>query len=217
MKRNKKILTASVALSVMFSFAVAGVVPAKAATGFNSQGADLGELFVLDNLFRNAGNSNVLSGGDTTNLGNLFILNKLFNADTTSAAVAVVPSVADRVAGKIVIQVEANGEAWYVSPTTKQRTYLNGANTAYKVMGEMSTGISNADFNAINTGNAADVPARVVGKFLLKVEDKGKLYYVNPTDKKIIMVSSPADATNVIKTTGLGISNSDINKITVAK
>lgn len=211
---RKKFTASLLVAALALSFAVIGVAPAKAA-GFTDQDADMGDLFVLDKLFRGNGNSRILSNSDGANLGNLFILDKLFN-DRGQEVVAVAPSVADRVAGKIVIQVEENGEAWYVSPASKERTYLNGPNTAYQVMADMALGISNDDFDAINTGDSADVPSRVVGRFLLKVEDSGKMYYVNPTDKSITMIASPADAQSIITSTGIGISNNDIAKIAVA-
>lgn len=216
--KAKKLTSSLIAFFLVFAAAFVVAGNAKAASLLNKQ-ADLSDLFVLDKLFK--GSDSRIFDQSGSNLGNLFILDKLFN-DTVAtqpvpaAAPVAVVSVADRVAGKIVLQVQNNGEAWYVNPATKKRTFLNGPNSAYQAMAKMSLGISNADFNAINTGNAANVPARVSGRFLLKTEDSGKLYYVNPTNKQIYQISNPGDAGKVMAQTGLGISNADLNQIAVA-
>ncbi len=51
------------------------------------------------------------------------------------------------------------------------------------------------------------------GKILLQVESKGEAWYVNPTDNKRYYLGSPADAFNIMKNLGLGISNDDFNKL----
>ncbi len=48
--------------------------------------------------------------------------------------------------GKIFLAVEENGEAWYVNPTDLKRYYLGRPEDAFKIMRELSTGITNEDF-----------------------------------------------------------------------
>ncbi|MFH0892506.1 MAG: hypothetical protein V1867_07045 [Candidatus Falkowbacteria bacterium] len=194
-------------------FAVAAIVigvvspmaPAAAAgilNGLNGAG-NIGDLFALDRLF------NV--GDDAqTNLGDLFILDQLF-PQQTAVAVAPIP-LRQQLAGRILIQTEAAGRAWYVNPADTQRYYLNGPQAALTIMGEQATGITNANFDAF--GGTA--PSRLAGKFLLKVEDSGKLYYVNPTDRNIVPVIGAAGAFNLIEDRGLGITNANIEQIPVA-
>ena len=111
--------------------------------------------------------------------------------------------------GKILLQVEAKGEAWYVNPDNEQRYYLGRPADAFKVMRDLGLGISNADFNSFN-GYA---PKRLAGKILIKVQDSGKAYYVNPTDSKLYYLGQPSDAFNVMRQLGLGISNNDLATI----
>ena len=48
--------------------------------------------------------------------------------------------------GMIFLQVENNGEAWYVNPVDSKRYYLGKPEDAFRVMRELSTGITNEDF-----------------------------------------------------------------------
>ena len=54
-----------------------------------------------------------------------------------------------KLSGRILLQVEANGEAWYVSPIDKKRYYLKDGEAAFKIMKYLSLGITNADLNMI--------------------------------------------------------------------
>lgn len=86
-----------------------------------------------------------------------------FGLGITDADLALVPSVeeatkmlsvssvcatnatAKRLAGKILLQVEQKGEAWYVHPTLCYRIYLRDGDAAYDTMRYLSLGISDAD------------------------------------------------------------------------
>ena len=180
-----------------------------AATSIVNRSQGLGDLFILDALFNNASDNQVLSGSSGATLGDLFILDKLFPV-TTAAAPTV--SLGQQLAGRIVIQVESHGEAWYVRPSDFKRVSLGDPTAAFNYMKSVAVGISNADFNSYN-GTA---PSRLSGKFLLKTEDNGKLYYVNPVDHKMIYVNGASGAAALIQSVGLGITNANLNKITVA-
>lgn len=116
---------------------------------------------------------------------------------------------ATRLKGKILLQVESNGEAWYINPENEKRYYLGRPDDAFQVMRELGLGISNKDFDSFN--NYA--PSRLSGKILLKVEDSGKAYYVNPVDLKMHYLGRPADAFQIMRNLGLGITNNDLNTI----
>ena len=61
-------------------------------------------------------------------------------------------TLADDLAGKILLQVEANGEAWYVHPESKERFFLNRPHSAFEIMREQGVGITNANINLIPIG-----------------------------------------------------------------
>lgn len=55
----------------------------------------------------------------------------------------------ERVRGKILLQVEQNGEAWYVSPGKRLRYYLGTPQDAFDIMRNFGGGMSNRDFEKI--------------------------------------------------------------------
>ncbi|MDP2755509.1 MAG: hypothetical protein Q8P40_14120, partial [Nitrospirota bacterium] len=61
----------------------------------------------------------------------------------------------------------------------------------------------------------AAYPDHVLGKILIDVDDYGKAYYICPKDKKRYYLGKPDDAFAVMKQLGLGITNENLNKITV--
>lgn len=54
--------------------------------------------------------------------------------------------------GKILLQVESNGEAWYLSPITTKAYFLGRPDDAFRVMREQGVGISNSDLEKIPVG-----------------------------------------------------------------
>jgi hypothetical protein len=170
--------------------------------------------------------------------------------------------------GKIMLKVEANGEAYYIHPSTQKMYYLGRPDDAFKVMREQGVGITNENLYKIPIGVAAtsetdsdndglsDYLERTLGlnannadtdsdgykdgielaggyspwgvgkqnldskfakaqfgKILIQVEKAGEAWYVNPTDGKRYFLGRPADAFNVMRNLGLGISNSNFNSI----
>ncbi|OGY43974.1 MAG: hypothetical protein A2731_02495 [Candidatus Buchananbacteria bacterium RIFCSPHIGHO2_01_FULL_39_8] len=57
-----------------------------------------------------------------------------------------------RLKGRILLQVEENGEAWYVDPETEKKFYLKDGNSAYTALGAFGLGISNEDLAKIPVG-----------------------------------------------------------------
>jgi len=55
-------------------------------------------------------------------------------------------SLANRQKGKILLQVQSHGEAWYVNPKDGKRYFLGTADDAYQVMRKQSLGIAERDF-----------------------------------------------------------------------
>ncbi|MDO8676343.1 MAG: hypothetical protein Q7K16_01690 [Candidatus Azambacteria bacterium] len=134
-----------------------------------------------------------------------FIMSVMLIGINNSSAAALATSLK----GKILLQAESKGEAWYVNPSNETRYYLGRPADAFRVMRELGLGITNKDFASFN-GYA---PSRLSGKILLKVEDGGKAYYVNPVDLKIYYLGGPADAFRVMRELGLGITDKNLSLI----
>jgi len=182
-------------------------------------GNSLGDAFILSKLF---GADSMIGGMSSAgSIGNLFILDKLFAkpvvttvaSPSTTVVTPTVVTVAQRMAGKIVIQTQDKGQAWYVSPVTLKRSFLGPTPAdAMQVMADQALGVSNSTFESY--GGVA--PANLSGRFLIKPDDSGKLYYVKTSDRSIVSISSPSDALQLIQEVGVGITNADLAKITVA-
>ncbi|MFH0955785.1 MAG: hypothetical protein V1801_01040, partial [Candidatus Falkowbacteria bacterium] len=59
-------------------------------------------------------------------------------------------------AGRILLQVEDKGQAWYVSPADEKRYSLGRPNDAFYLMQKLSIGISNKDLEKIPIGIQAN-------------------------------------------------------------
>ncbi|MDA3802306.1 MAG: hypothetical protein PF488_00175 [Patescibacteria group bacterium] len=55
----------------------------------------------------------------------------------------------DRLSGRILLQVEDHGEAWYLNPKTLERSFLGRPDDAFRVMREEGLGISNTNLDRI--------------------------------------------------------------------
>ena len=65
-------------------------------------------------------------------------------------------TLAQRMAGRILLEVEKNGEAWYVSPDNLMRHYLGRPEDAFALMRGRGVGITNADLARIPVGFCDD-------------------------------------------------------------
>jgi hypothetical protein len=64
----------------------------------------------------------------------------------------------ERVKGMILLQVETNGEAWYVSPDDGKRYYLGNGEAAYQIMRYLSLGITVSDLSQISINSSSPEP-----------------------------------------------------------
>jgi len=172
--------------------------------------------------------------------------------------------------GRIYLQVEENGEAWYVNPVDNSRYYMANGKDAYNIMRGQGLGISDANIKKIPVGLldctnedldsdglcdkleeavgtsvsnpdtdgddysdktelenwtnpngegklAVDTRLlnRLKGRILIQVEQKGAAWYLNPQDSKRYFLGTADDAYSVMRNLGIGITNKDLEKITV--
>ncbi|MFA5360122.1 MAG: hypothetical protein WC349_04165 [Patescibacteria group bacterium] len=123
-------------------------------------------------------------------------------------------SLSSKLKGKILLQVEDAGQAWYIEPETQERAYLGRPADAFHIMRELGLGIRHEELEKYLNSS---FPERLSGKILLDVEQNGEAYYVNPQDLKGYFLNRPKDAFNVMRDKGLGITNNDLWKITLSE
>jgi hypothetical protein len=68
------------------------------------------------------------------------------------ANVVYAETIVERLAGRILLQVEERGEAWYVDPTTLERIYLRDGQVAYQLLREKGLGITTEELSKIPIG-----------------------------------------------------------------
>ncbi len=139
----------------------------------------------------------------------LFLLSLFFIPFVSRAETS---ALANRLSGKIILQVEKNGEAYYVNPLDLKGYYLGRPNDAFNIMRHFGLGVSNSDVNNFIKNGAR---ANLSGRILLQVEDKGQAYYVNPENNRLYYLGRPADAFNIMRNLGLGISNTNLGQISL--
>lgn len=80
------------------------------------------------------------------------------SVNQTSAA----SSFVEGLKGKILLQVERNGEGWYVHPDSGERYFMGTPLDAFNLMRSLGVGISNTDLDQVSiSSDSAPLPAEV--------------------------------------------------------
>ncbi|MCK5416793.1 CAP domain-containing protein [Candidatus Parcubacteria bacterium] len=82
----------------------------------------------------------------------IFIFSYIFSAEVKAEVIS------ERLAGRILLQVENSGEAWYVHPSNNSRYFLGRPNDAFEIMRSQGVGITNLDLIKIEVGILNDMP-----------------------------------------------------------
>lgn len=127
-------------------------------------------------------------------------------------------TIAEQTAGYIVLQVEQNGEAWYVHPKELVRYSLGRPTDALNVMRSKGLGITNANLAKIPTSDSSDAGdaafrQKMSGRILIQVEENGEAWYVYPKNLKRYYLGRPADAFAIMRSLGLGITDNNLSQI----
>ncbi len=69
------------------------------------------------------------------------------------------PSFAQSLSGRILLQVERNGEAWYVNPVDGKRYYMPSGQAAYDIMRYLGLGITKQDLARIPFVASSELPS----------------------------------------------------------
>lgn len=117
-----------------------------------------------------------------------------------------------RLAGRILLQVEARGEAWYVDPVSGKRVFLGTADDAYALMRRKGLGVRHETLlEYLRSG----FPKRLSGRILLDVEARGEAYYVVPATLHGAYLGRASDAYALMRQYGLGITNRQLQQIAI--
>lgn len=124
----------------------------------------------------------------------------------------------EQLAGRILLQVQSRGEAWYVHPVNHRRYYLGRPADALVVMGELGLGITDADLARIPVAgdpSRGDIAfrERLAGRILLQVQSRGEAWYVDPVSRERYPLGRPTEAFRLLQVKGLGITDEGLAAI----
>ncbi|MFH1773187.1 MAG: thrombospondin type 3 repeat-containing protein [Patescibacteria group bacterium] len=91
--------------------------------------------------------------------------------------------------GKIFLQIESKGEAWYINPADQKRYFLNKPDSAFIIMKKLSLGITNENLNQI-----------LINELTTPIEDK--IPEPEPEPK-------PIDDLNILEQAAIAIRSND--------
>ncbi len=123
--------------------------------------------------------------------------------------------ISDRLSGRILLDVQGNGEAWYVYPKDLKRYYLGRPKDAFAIMRELGLGITELDFqkiasNKMDIDGDIEIAKRLSGQIVLQVEKNGEAWYINPVDLKKYYLGRPEDAFAIMRELSLGITKKNL-------
>ncbi len=124
--------------------------------------------------------------------------------------------------GKILLQVEEQGQAWYVNSIDAKRYYLKDGSAAFELLRRFGTGISAADLAKLPIEGSKSIKKnslrdRLKGKIVLDVQHHGQAWYVNPKDGLRYYLKNGDEAYRIMRQLSLGISNANLNKIPIGQ
>ncbi len=125
----------------------------------------------------------------------------------------------ERLAGRLLLQVEQAGQVWYVD-TNEYKRYFITLDNALSLFRKLALGITEENLAKIpykDSGQTGDhaLQERLKGKLLLRVEANGQISYVDLEGYRYDI--SMDNLMDIFRSLSLGISNDNIRKIAVGE
>ena len=138
-----------------------------------------------------------------------------------------------KLVGRILLQVEQKGQAWYLDPASYKRYYLADGASAYQALHKFGLGIRNNDLAKIPVASKSVLPTnylaltktnyssslvnKLKGRIVIQTEGRGEAWYINPSDGARYYLANGEAAYQIMRNLSLGLSNLNIHKITVGQ
>lgn len=128
----------------------------------------------------------------------------------------------NRLKGKIVLQVQNKGEAWYIDPASAKRYYLKDGAAAFALLRRFGLGITNVDIAKISIEGTVvrsthSLSERLKGRILLQTQSHGESWYINPITGLRHYLRNGDEAYRIMRNLGLGITTADVRKIPIGE
>lgn len=131
-------------------------------------------------------------------------------------------ALAEDLAGQMLLDVEGNGEVYYVDPVDGGKEYLADGQSAHGLLERRALGINETDFATLAQGtekNEASVcesntlAQRLRGRIVLRVDKNGEAWWILPTNCRAYYVGTHEAAYELMKKFSLGITKQNLGKI----
>lgn len=125
-------------------------------------------------------------------------------------------------AGEMLLDVEGNGEVYYVDPVDGGKEYLADGTSAHRLLERAALGIDEAHFALLVQGVERDEESvcrenllgnRLRGRIVLRVEEHGEAWWVFPRNCRAYYVGTHEAAYELMRKFSLGVSKSNLGKI----
>ncbi|GEM_PF-2975263 len=130
--------------------------------------------------------------------------------------VSVDTTLVKRLSGRMLLQVEEHGEAWYLDPVSKKRYYMKDGEIAYQMLRSFGMGITSVDLEKLQKGDKFLVD-RLKGRIVLQVQAHGEAYYIHPVTGLSYYMKDGIEAYRLMRELSLGITNLDLPKIPIGE
>lgn len=129
----------------------------------------------------------------------------------TASATAVDEVLTERLKGYTLLSVDSRGELYYVNPDSGIAKYLGTYQQTWEVIKSEMIGITDADLARVESDSV--LRERLMGRFLLAVENHGEVYYLRPSDEKLHYLGTGASTFDKLKFLALGVNQENLSKL----
>ena len=119
-------------------------------------------------------------------------------------------SLSSDLAGRILLQVEDQGQAYYLNPVNLKKYYLGSPDEAWAIFREFSFSL---DSEILNNYLKDGFPSEISGRIVFNAQENYEIYYINPSDLKAYSLNTPRDTFDVMSNLSIGISNDNLRTI----
>ncbi|PKM91112.1 hypothetical protein CVU82_03595 [Candidatus Falkowbacteria bacterium HGW-Falkowbacteria-1] len=128
----------------------------------------------------------------------------------------------ERMFGRMLLDVEGNGEVYYVDPVTGGKEYLADGAAAYNLLQRRALGISEENFAKLSLGENKDdtnickdsvLNNRLKGRIVIRAEANGEAYWIYPENCRAYYTGTFDAAYKLMRDFSLGINKANLAKI----
>lgn len=129
---------------------------------------------------------------------------------------------AEDLAGEMLLDVEGNGEVYYVDPVDGGKEYLADGESAHRLLERSALGINEENFALLVQGQEKDEASvceendlgkRLRGRIVLRVEKNGEAWWIFPRNCRAYYVGTHEAAYELMREFSLGINKQNLGKI----